>query len=105
MLGDLKVSRRHLSECFPSEHNIFQWSLAVYHEAVTRQVLDIIQSGLEGTEIICLLQWILKVYHGDELLGSDDLGTGWVEVDHYCCNSLSRYQQRSPPLHPQSGRD
>ena len=102
MLEDLTVSRRHLSQCFPAEQNIFQWSLAVYHEAVTRQVLDIIQSGLEGNEIVCLLQWILKVYHGEELLGSEDLGTGWVEVAH-CCISLSRYQQRSPALHPQSG--
>ena len=73
MLEDLKLARRHLSECFPPEQNIFQWSLAVYHEAVTRQVLDIIQAGLEGNEMVCLLQWILKVYHGEELLASEEL--------------------------------
>ena len=73
MLEDLKLARRHLPECFPPEQNIFQWSLAVYHEAVTRRVLGLVQSGLEGNEIVCLLQWILQVYHGEELLGSEDL--------------------------------
>ena len=80
MLDDLKVSRRHLSDCFPPEQNIFQWVLAVYHEAVTRRVLSLTQgqsvgemSGLEGNEIVTLLQWILQVYHGEELLGSEDL--------------------------------
>ena len=73
MLEDLQVARRHLSQCFPPEQNIFQWSLAVYHEAVTRRLLGLTQAGLEGNEIVSLLQWILHVYHGEDLLGSDQL--------------------------------
>ena len=48
--------------------------VGLYHEAVTRKILDIMDKGLEGNEYVSLLQWVVTVYPGKELLGSPALG-------------------------------
>ena len=89
MLEDLRTAKRHLVHCFPPEQNIFLYILSLYHEAITKQILRVRAGGLEGTEFVSLLQWILQVkmrkmcrrrgsgcmqvYPGPELLGHDSL--------------------------------
>ena len=60
MLEDLKTAKKHLVNCFPPEQNIFQHCLSLYHEAVTKRILRLIEDGLEGNEFVSLLQWILQ---------------------------------------------
>ena len=74
MLEDLLTAKKHLVHCFPPEQSIFQFCVSLYHGAVTQQILDLIDKGLEGTEIISLLQWVVQTYPGPELLGHDELG-------------------------------
>ena len=89
MLEDLRTAKKHLVHCFPPEQNIFLYILSLYHEAITKQILRVRAAGLEGTEFVSLLQWILQVkmrkmcrrtgsgcmqvYPGPELLGHDSL--------------------------------
>ena len=74
MLEDLLTAKKHLVHCFPPEQSIFQYCVSLYHGAVTQKILDIINNGLEGTEVISLLQWVVQTYSGPELLGNEDLG-------------------------------
>ena len=74
MLEDLRIAKHHLVHCFPPKQNIFQYCISLYHEAVTKRVLAIMDEGLEGNENVSLLQWVLQVYPGPELLGSAALG-------------------------------
>ena len=67
------TAKKHLVHCFPDDQPIFQYCLSWYHEAVTKQILDIIETGLEGNEFVSLLQWVISVYPGPELLGHDRL--------------------------------
>lgn len=73
MLEDLLVAKKYLHHCFPPEQNIFQYCLSLYHEAVTKQILSLMAQGLEGNEYVSLLQWVLQVYPGKELLGHEHL--------------------------------
>ena len=73
MLEDLRTAKKHLVACFPPEQNIFHHCLSLYHEAVTKRILRLIEEGLEGNEFVSLLQWILQVYPGPDLLGHDSL--------------------------------
>ena len=50
MLEDLLTAKKHLVHCFPPEQSIFQFCVSLYHGAVTQQILDLIDKGLEGTE-------------------------------------------------------
>ena len=74
MLEDLRIAKHHLVHCFPPKQNIFQYCISLYHEAATKRVLAIMDEGLEGNENVSLLQWVLTVYPGPELLGSAALG-------------------------------
>ena len=73
-LEDLRVTKHHLAPCCPPSYAIFQHMVGLYHEAVTRKILDIMDKGLEGNEYVSLLQWVVTVYPGKELLGSPALG-------------------------------
>ena len=73
-LEDLRVTKHHLAPCCPPNYAIFQHMVGLYHEAVTRKILDVMDNGLEGNEYVSLLQWVVQVYPGKELLGSPALG-------------------------------
>merc|ERR1712016_180409 len=73
-LEGLRVSKHHMAPCCPPSYAIFQHMVGLYHEAVTRKILDIMDKGLEGNEYVSLLQWVVTVYPGKELLGSPALG-------------------------------
>ena len=73
-LEDLRVTKHHMAPCCPPSYAVFQHMVGLYHEAVTRKILDVMEKGLEGNEYVSLLQWVVQVYPGKELLGSPALG-------------------------------
>ena len=73
-LEDLRVTKHHMAPCCPPSYAIFQHMVGLYHEAVTHKILDVMDSGLQGNEYVSLLQWVVQVYPGKELLGSPALG-------------------------------
>jgi exocyst complex component 3 len=74
VLRDLRVAKHHLPPCWPPAYSIFQHCVGLVHEALTGAVLGLLAQGLEGTETVTMLQWVLRTFPGPELLGSPALG-------------------------------
>ncbi|XP_062602004.1 exocyst complex component 3-like, partial [Saccostrea cucullata] len=67
MLEDLKVVKQMLQPISPPEYNIVRKYVQMYHKALSNHFQDMIQQGLEGNEIVTLLQWV-GIYNSPELM-------------------------------------
>lgn len=67
MLEDLKVVKQMLPPIFPPQYNIVKKYVQMYHRALASHFQEMIQQGLEGNEIVTLLQWV-GIYNSPELM-------------------------------------
>ena len=72
VLEDLKVVKTLCEPCFPPHYNIVNCYINMYHQSITNHLIDIIEQGLEGNEIVSLLNWSNE-YFTEELVGHPDL--------------------------------
>lgn len=72
VLEDLRVVKTLFELCFPPHYNIVERYIEMYHNAIKAHLDDIVEQGLEGNEIISLLNWVSD-YPTKELMGNPDL--------------------------------
>ncbi|XP_046407255.1 exocyst complex component 3 [Ischnura elegans] len=73
ILEDLRVVKTLCVPCFPPSYEITKTFLKMYHDCLSRHLQEIIQSGLQGNEIVSLLSWIMNTYPGMELMQNPEL--------------------------------
>ncbi|KAK3088320.1 hypothetical protein FSP39_017467 [Pinctada imbricata] len=67
MLEDLKVVKQMLPPIFPPHYNIVKTYVHMYHKALSIHLRELISNGLEGNEMVTLLQWV-GIYYSPELM-------------------------------------
>ncbi|KAF6025693.1 EXOC3 [Bugula neritina] len=67
-IDDLKVVKSLCEPCFPETFDIVRTYVKMYHTAISQHLLNVIERGLEGNEIVSLLSWI-TTYYSEELMG------------------------------------
>ncbi|KAG8234436.1 hypothetical protein J437_LFUL014182 [Ladona fulva] len=73
ILEDLRVVKTLCVPCFPPYYNIADKFVSMYHNCLSRHLKEVIQSGLQGNEIVSLLSWIMNTYSGVELMQNPEL--------------------------------
>ncbi|ESN93347.1 hypothetical protein HELRODRAFT_157895 [Helobdella robusta] len=79
VLEDLRVVKTLCGQCFPPHYNMVEKYIEMYHMAISTHLNEIIEQGLEGNEIVSLLNWI-NDYSTTELMGHPDLN---IDVNKY----------------------
>ena len=72
VLEDLKVVKTLCEPCFPPHYNIVNRYIDMYHNSISVHLNEIVEQGLEGNEIVSLLNWTNE-YFTSELVGHPDL--------------------------------
>ncbi|XP_067934820.1 exocyst complex component 3-like [Watersipora subatra] len=67
-IDDLKLVKSFCEPCFPPTYDIVRTYVKLYHTAISQHLLQVIEQGLEGNEIVTLLGWI-NIYYSDEFMG------------------------------------
>lgn len=93
---DLRIAKSLCQPVFPPSYKILDHFIMLYHEALCNrvsrlfsatvtyryvtcilciafQLLEIIQSGLEGQEYVTVLSWVIQTYPGRELMADPSL--------------------------------
>ncbi|XP_075396951.1 exocyst complex component 3 isoform X1 [Tenrec ecaudatus] len=78
VLDDLIVAKNLAVQCFPPHYDIFHSLLAMYHQALSTRMQELAAEGLEASEIVSLLTWVLNTYTSAEMMGNSELAP---EVD------------------------
>ncbi|XP_071438678.1 exocyst complex component 3 isoform X2 [Hetaerina americana] len=73
ILEDLRVVKTLCVPCFPPSYDIANKFVSMYHSCLSYHLQEIIQSGLQGNEIVSLLSWIMNTYTGVELMQNPEL--------------------------------
>ncbi|XP_058059313.1 exocyst complex component 3 [Anopheles bellator] len=73
ILEDLRVVKSLCVPCFPPHYNIVNEYVKMYHNAMSKYLEELIQTGLEGNEYVTILAWIMNTYPGRELMQHPDL--------------------------------
>lgn len=72
ILEDLRVVKTLCVPCFPPHYDIVNRFVKMYHNCLSRHLLDICSRGLENNEDVTILTW-LNTYEGPELLKHPEL--------------------------------
>lgn len=72
VLEDLKVIKTLCEPCFPPHYNIVPRYIDMYHNSISMHLNEIVDQGLEGNEIVSLLNW-MNEYFTAELVGHPSL--------------------------------
>ncbi|XP_065333702.1 exocyst complex component 3 [Cloeon dipterum] len=70
---DLQVVKDLCVPCFPPHYNILNVFVEMYHNALSRHLMNISRNGLVGNEYITFLNWVLHTYNGPELMMNPEL--------------------------------
>lgn len=62
IIEDFRVIKSLCEPCFPPQYNIVQKFITMYHNALSKHLLDIINNGLEGNEYVSMLAWVKNTY-------------------------------------------
>lgn len=73
VLEDLQVVKMLGVACFPPHYGILNAYVKMYHNALSKHLMDTISCGLEGNEYFTLLSWTQNTYPGPDLLGHPSL--------------------------------
>uniref|UniRef100_T1JCR4 Exocyst complex component 3 n=1 Tax=Strigamia maritima TaxID=126957 RepID=T1JCR4_STRMM len=79
ILEDLRVVKSLCVQCFPPSYDIVNKYVKMYHNCLSKHLLDIIACGLENDEYISILMW-LKTYESPELLKHPEINVSIKEV-------------------------
>ncbi|CAH1772731.1 unnamed protein product [Owenia fusiformis] len=67
VLEDLQVVKSLCTPVFPPHYDILDKYVQLYHDGLAEHLSDLIQQGLEGNEVVSLLNW-LNTYTSKELM-------------------------------------
>ncbi|KAE8751434.1 hypothetical protein FOCC_FOCC001681 [Frankliniella occidentalis] len=73
ILEDLRVVKTLCEPCFPPSWNIVEKYVEMYHTCLSRHLEELVQSGLEGNEMVSMLAWTTNTYAGPELMQNPEL--------------------------------
>lgn len=73
ILEDLRVVKTLCEPCFPPSWNIVQSYVEMYHTCLSKHLEELVQSGLEGNEIVSMLAWTTNTYGGPDLMQHPEL--------------------------------
>ncbi|KAK3912373.1 Exocyst complex component 3 [Frankliniella fusca] len=73
ILEDLRVVKTLCEPCFPPSWNIVEKYVEMYHTCLSRHLEELVQSGLEGNEMVSMLAWTTNTYSGPELMQHPEL--------------------------------
>ncbi|VDK32745.1 unnamed protein product [Taenia asiatica] len=66
-LRDLRIAKNICPVYFPPDYEIFDRFVEIYHDAIGMHIENLINEGLNDTEIVQLLGWI-NAYHTEEFM-------------------------------------
>ena len=73
ILEDLRVVKTLCEPCFPPSWNIVEKYVEMYHTCLSGHLEELVQSGLEGNEIVSMLAWTTNTYAGPDLMHHPEL--------------------------------
>ncbi|KFV74111.1 Exocyst complex component 3-like, partial [Struthio camelus australis] len=73
VVAELHVVKDLMVQCVPAHYNILSICTAMYHQALTSHLQDILQEDLDKQALFLLLEWVLHVYHSPEMMSHPGL--------------------------------
>ncbi|NWT94102.1 EX3L1 protein, partial [Urocynchramus pylzowi] len=73
IVSELRVVKDLMVQCVPAHYNILSVCTATYHQALTSHLQEILREDLDKQGLFLLLEWALRVYHSQEMMGHPDL--------------------------------
>ncbi|XP_062442706.1 exocyst complex component 3-like protein isoform X4 [Rhea pennata] len=73
VVTELHVVKDLMVQCVPAHYNILSICTAMYHQALTSHLQDILQEDLDKQALFLLLEWVLHVYHSPEMMSHPGL--------------------------------
>ncbi|XP_059478700.1 exocyst complex component 3-like [Neocloeon triangulifer] len=70
---DLQVVKDLCVPCFPPHYDVLNMFVKMYHDSLSRHLMDLIHAGLVGNEYVTLLSWIKNTYNGSDLMMNPEL--------------------------------
>uniref|UniRef100_A0A8C6ZTP5 Exocyst complex component 3 like 1 n=1 Tax=Nothoprocta perdicaria TaxID=30464 RepID=A0A8C6ZTP5_NOTPE len=73
VVAELLVVKDLMVQCVPAHYNILSICPAMYHQALSSHLQDILQEDLDKQGLFLLLEWVLHVYQSPEMMGHPGL--------------------------------
>uniref|UniRef100_A0A8B9IT25 Exocyst complex component 3 like 1 n=1 Tax=Amazona collaria TaxID=241587 RepID=A0A8B9IT25_9PSIT len=73
IVSELHVVKDLMVQCVPAHYNILSVCTATFHQALSSHLQDILREDLDKQALFLLLEWTLRVYHSQEMMGHPDL--------------------------------
>ncbi|NXE56635.1 EX3L1 protein, partial [Casuarius casuarius] len=73
VVAELHVVKNLMVQCVPAHYNILSICTAMYHQALTSHLQDILQEDLDKQALFLLLEWVLHVYHSPKMMSHPGL--------------------------------
>ncbi|XP_034237969.1 exocyst complex component 3 [Thrips palmi] len=87
ILEDLRVVKTLCEPCFPPSWNIVEKYVEMYHNCLSGHLEELVQSGLEGNELVSMLAWTTNTYTGPDLMHHPELSFDTSHLGPLLCEA------------------